>query len=571
MRSRLRATLVVLSLTVPGELLAQGPPPPPPPPPPMSMPGRDAGAQKTGTARLSGRVTSLDTGRPIRRAVVRVVGQELRDGKSVSTDAEGRWELRDLPAGRFTLNVTKGGFVSLSYGQKRAFEPGRPLEVANGQVIEKIDMALPRGSAVNGRVVDEFGDPVANVRVNAMRYSYLGGQRRLTPTSSGDMTDDLGNYRLHGLAPGDYYLSAQSSSFTFLGTSDDRTGYGQTFYPGTLNMAEAQRVSLTVGQEAQNIVIPLNPTRIVTLSGTAVSSEGKPVSTGMLMLRTTVAGAPFSITPTLVRDGAWTMSGVVPGDYFLMLQYIPDLEQIGLTGSTRGVQNTEHVTMPITVGTSDITGLALTTSPGGIARGAVRFEGGKAPASTTGTTVQATDPVESMTPMLSGGMMKTDWTFEVRGLSGRRILRVFGLPAPWTLKSITHDGRDITDTGIEVAPGQEVSGIEVVMTANAAELSGTVQNSKGTAIDDYVVVLFPPETEKMGFQSRHVKVARPDQTGRFTIRGVPAHSYLAIALEYLEPGEESNPDFLERMRSLATSVRLAEGEKKVITLKLVAQ
>jgi hypothetical protein len=537
----------------------------------MPMPPRDAHTQKTGTARLSGRVTSLETGRPIRRAVVRVVGQELRDGKSVSTDAEGRWELRDLPAGRFTLNVTKGGFVSLSYGQRRPFEPGKPLEVSNGQVIDKLDLALPRGSAVNGRVVDEFGDPVAGVRVSAMRYSYTGGQRRLSPTSSGDLSDDLGNYRLHGLAPGDYYLSAQSSSFTFLGTSEDRTGYGQTFYPGTLNIAEAQRVSLSVGQEAQNIVIPLNPTRIVSLSGTAVSSEGKPVSTGMLMLRSTAAGAPFAITPTLVRDGAWTMSGVIPGDYTLTLQFIPNLEQIAFSGSTSGIQYAEHVSMPITVGHSDITGLTLTTSPGGVARGVVRFEGGKPPASATGTSVQAMDSADAFGPMFAGGMIKNDWTFEVRGLSGRRVLRVNGLPPPWTLKSVIHDGRDITDAGVEVAPGQEITGIEAVMTASAAELSGTVQTSKGTAVDDYVVVLFPPESDKMGFQSRFVKVGRPDQTGRFAIRGVPAHSYLAIALEYLEPGEESNPEFLERLKNLATSVRIAEGEKKTLTLKLVAQ
>jgi hypothetical protein len=55
------------------------------------------------------------------------------------------------------------------------------------------------------------------------------------------------------------------------------------------------------------------------------------------------------------------------------------------------------------------------------------------------------------------------------------------------------------------------------------------------------------------------------------IRGVPGHSYLAIALEYIEPGEETNPEFLERLRNLATTVRVADGEKKALTLKLVAQ
>ena len=479
---------------------------------------------------------------------------------------------RELPAGRYTLQVTKGGYITLSYGQRRPFEAGKPIEVANAQALEKLDIALPRGSAITGRVVDEFGDPVPSVRVQAMRYSYVGGQRRLVSTTVGDQTDDLGNYRVHGLAPGDYYLSAQSSSFVFLGTSEDRTGYGQTFYPGTLNIGEAARVTLAIGQEAQNIVIPLSPARIVNVSGTAVSSEGKPVTTGMLMLRSTVPGAPLSITPTLVRDGTWTMSGVIPGEYVLMLNFMPNLEQIASSGSGGiGSLTAEHVVMPITIGGTDMSGIALTTSPGGIARGQIRFEGGKPPASTTGAGVQAMDPVDPVGPLFTGTQLKSDWSFELRGLFGKRLLRVGGLPPTWSVKSITHEGRDITDTGIDIATGQELSGIEIRVTANAAELSGTVNSAKGAPVDDYVVVLFPPDSDKWGYQSRYVKVGRPDQTGRFVIRGVPGHSYFAIALEYIEPGEETNPEFLERLRNLATTVRVADGEKKALTLKLVSQ
>ena len=68
-----------------------------------------------------------------------------------------------------------------------------------------------------------------------------------------------------------------------------------------------------------------------------------------------------------------------------------------------------------------------------------------------------------------------------------------------------------------------------------------------------------------------MKVARPDQTGRFVIPGLPAASYLAVALEYLEPGQESDPEFLERLKGLGTSVRVGEGEKKTVTLKISGQ
>lgn len=98
-----------------------------------------------------------------------------------------------------------------------------------------------------------------------------------------------------------------------------------------------------------------------------------------------------------------------------------------------------------------------------------------------------------------------------------------------------------------------------------------MQDAKGAAETDFVVLLFSSDPQHWGWQSRHVRTARPDQTGRFLIGGLPAGPYLAVALEYVESGEETNPEFLERVKALATSVRLTEGEKKPITLKLSAQ
>lgn len=570
MRQRPAATLLCLCLANAATLFAQDPPPPPPPPMPIQP--RDAAKQKPGTARLAGRVTSLDTGRPIRRAVVRASGPELREGKSVSTDAEGKWELREIPAGRFTINVTKGGYVSLSYGQQRPFEAGKQVDVIDGQVIEKLDVALPRGSAISGRVVDEFGDPVTSARVLPMRYRFTGGQRRLVNMGSADTTDDLGQFRLHGLAPGDYYVSTQPTGFTFVGNSMDRTGYGQTFFPGTLNASDATRVTLAVGQEAQNIVISLTPTRVATIAGTATTSQGKPIPAGMILLRETSSAGLSIGMPGLVRNGAWSVSGVVPGTYTLTLQHIPALEQLATTGGVGGISAAESAVEQITVTGDDIRGLALVTAPGATVRGQVRFEGAATPPTPpSGTGIQSFSTDDPTPAMFSAASMTPDWSFELRGLFGRRVLRPSGFPPGWTLKSITVEGTDITDAGMDFRSGQDVSDVEVVVTRAAAEISGTVQTAKGTGVTDYVVVLFPPESERWGWQSRFVRVGRPDQTGRFVISGLPPSSYLAVALEYLEPGEETNPDFLERLRTLGSSVRLAEGDKKTITLKMSAQ
>lgn len=559
-----------------GTAIAQGPPPPgfpPPPPPPGPSPSqlRDPSAtQKTGTARLAGRVTALETGRPLRRAVVRASGPELREGKSVSTDADGRWELREIPAGRFTLNVTKGGYVPLSYGQRRPFEAGKTVDVANGATVAKLDVALPRGGAVNGRVVDEFGEAVTGATVSALRFRYVNGQRQLTSSGPNDTTDDLGQYRLHGLPPGEYYIAARPTTFTFLGTSDDRSGYGQSFYPGALNLSEAQRLPVAVGQEAQNIVISLVPSKMANISGTVTSASGKPIKQGMVMIRDEGQTAGMMVRPGLIQDGAWKISGVAPGDYVLLAQVV-DLEAIGATGSTVGMPTPEVATTRLSVTGEDVTGIALTAAVGGSARGVFRFEGGQAPAAPpSSASVYAVDMSNSGLPMTSTATVKPDWTFELKGLMGRRALRVGSLTG-WTLKSIIVDGTDVIDSGLEVKPGQEISNIEVLLTNQITEVSGSVQNSKGVAETDFAVLVFPTDTQYWGWQSRHVRVARPDQTGRFLITGLPAGSYLAVALEYLEPGEETNPEFLERIKALGTSVRLNEGEKKPITLKISAQ
>ena len=572
MRSRTVTIVAVVLFTASRcELWAQLPPPPPPPAPAQQP--RDAAQQKTGTARLSGRVTSLDTGRPIRRAVVRAFGPELRDGKSVSTDAEGRWELREIPAGRFGISVTKGGYVSLSYGQQRPFEAGKQVDVADGQVVEKLDVALPRGSAISGRVVDEFGEPVTNARVAPMRYRFTGGQRRLQNMGAGDTTDDLGQFRLHGLAPGDYYVSAQPTGFTFVGDSVDRTGYGQTFYPGTLSPGEATKVTLAVGQEAQNIVVSLTPTRVATLSRTATTSQGKPIPTGMILVRETSTTTGMSIfLPAMVRDGAWTVSGVTPGTYTLTLQNISGLEELAVTGGLGNLRVPESAIEQVTVTGDDMRGIALVTAPGATLRGQVRFEGGPAPATVpSGVGIQGLPTDDPVPGLFSRATIKPDWSFELQGLFGRRVLRPIGFPPGWTLKSITVEGADITDAGMDFRTGQDLSSVEVVVTRTAAEISGTVQTAKGTSVTDYVVVVFPPDSERWGWQSRFVRVGRPDQTGRFVITGLPAASYLAVALEYLEAGEETNPDFLERLKTVGTAIRLDEAEKKTITLKLSAQ
>src|SRR5688500_13163381 len=122
----------------------------------VQIPGMPPRPLKSGTGRISGRVLSAETGAPLRRAQVRILGPDV-GAKAAMTDAEGRYEFRELPAGRFNLTASKSGYVMVQYGQTRPFEAGRPIELADKQVVEKADISMPRGSVISGRIVDEFG------------------------------------------------------------------------------------------------------------------------------------------------------------------------------------------------------------------------------------------------------------------------------------------------------------------------------------------------------------------------------------------------------------------------------
>ena len=217
MRTSLKVAALVLIATVivPERSAAQQPMQITPGDMPFQMlpPGRQP---KTGTGRLRGRVVAADTGASVRRAQVRISSPDIGT-KTAFTDAQGRYEFKDLPAGRFNITVSKSGFVSMQYGQSRPFQPGRPIDLTEAQVLEKADVALPRGGAVSGRILDEFGEPVADASVTAMRMQYSSGKRRLVPAGRASMTTDLGQFRLFGLPPGAYLISAGVIGFIVLG------------------------------------------------------------------------------------------------------------------------------------------------------------------------------------------------------------------------------------------------------------------------------------------------------------------------------------------------------------------
>src|SRR5688572_30433318 len=246
------------------------------------QPARDTPAQRqdaseTPAGLIAGRILAADTGRPVKGARVNLTASELPGGRAVLTDDQGLFRLGELPAGRYSLSVSKAGFVQLSYGQRRPLQAGTPLELADGQEIKDIEFRLPRGSVIAGHVYDETGDPMAGILVRVLRYQYQQGERRLTPAGTAQ-TNDIGQYRVWGLMPGDYYVDAQSRinlpfgargggrggggggagaiagaigalagsnvAALFAPNDESQKAYAPTFFPGVTSVGEAQPITL---------------------------------------------------------------------------------------------------------------------------------------------------------------------------------------------------------------------------------------------------------------------------------------------------------------------------------------
>ena len=564
-------------------------------------PGRNF---KSGTGKIRGRILAAETGQPVRRVQVRLMGPEVAP-KTMLTDADGRYEFGELPAGRFTVSATKSGYVNVQYGQTRPFESGKAIELADTQVVDRADIALPRGSVIAGRIVDEFGEPIIDATVSALRSVWSGGRRRLQPAGRTAQTNDLGQYRIFGLPPGDYYVSAtfrggemmmmveMSAAAVVRGGPESTTptsGYAATYYPGTTSAPEAQRVKVALGQEMSGADFALSPVKLARVSGTVMRSDGQPAAGTMVNLMPRATDNMFSMLDRSGRtdaNGNFTLAGVTPGDYTLQVRGMNTTVMTAaggnMTFTTRMVgpeggaaPEAEFGTAPVTVSGDDVTNVVVVTMKGATATGRVTFDGSTQPPSLNGIRVMpvGTDNEPTMIfPAGPGnampGALKEDGTFDLRGLAGTRLFRVMGLPQGWVLKSVSVEGQDATDTGFDFRPGGAVSGIDVVVTTRTTEVSGTVTTADGAPVKDFTTVLFADDPTRWTLPStRYVTAARPDQDGRFKVRNLPAGGYYAIAVEYLAQGEWGDPDVLERLKSKATRVNLNAGETKSIQLKI---
>lgn len=543
----------------------------------ISLPAAAQGPRLAGTAVLRGRVSAADTGRPLARARITAVPLEPGIGnRSVLTGNDGRYEIGQLPAGRYTITAARSGYLTLKSGQRRPLEPARPIQIADAVIVERLDFTLPRASVLAGRVTDETGEAIADARVFIMRARFVEGQRQLVAVETAT-TDDRGDYRTT-VDPGVYFVMATlKQTWAIVEGGEEQTiGFAPTYFPGTTNSANAQRITLGVGGGTQGIDFSMVRGRAATISGTATDSQGRPLQGETVYYgedqRTGDGGPSYAGGGAIIAaDGRFTIKNVAPGNYKLVIRYVT-----GATGATGGPAAGAHVhevlSEQIVVDGRDIRDLRLTTSRGWSFRGRVVDESGRLPAVESNRIKVLGIPTGADADLKVGGfdesgVVKEDGSFEVAGVFGSVRVRAT-LPTGWTVKAVLRDGRDVTDVPFELSAGDERSAIEVVVTNRLTTLSGHLVNAGGGTAADGTVLVFADREEQRREESRYIRAVRPDQNGEFEIRGLPPGDYLAVAFDYLNEGAWNDPEYLGSIRRYAERIRLTDGGSQTITLRV---
>jgi Carboxypeptidase regulatory-like domain len=511
-----------------------------------------------GTSTLRGHVFAADSGQPLRKAQVRIFAFEIRENRMATTDAEGRYEFKEVRAGRYNISANKGSFVGMSYGQQRPSDTPKPLQILDNQTVERLDLSLPQGGVITGRIVDEFGEPMSDVQIAPQTYQTIQGQRRLVPSGRQASTNDIGEFRLFGIPPGQYYLTATWSSNNYA-NPEDKTAYAPMYFPGVDNVGQARRITLAAGQQMSDVVMALKPMRATRVSGTATTSDGRPMTGSIMVMSSGGFGFNMAASGPIRPDGTFTVNGIAPGEYTLRAQSF----------GSGGPAESEVATVTITATGDEITDLRVVGAKPSTASGRIVVD----PA------IAATLPPALMImpmPLDFGavsfgtmpGRMSDDGTFELKSGPGKMRIILTGPSTTWTIRSVRLNGSDITDTGIEFKPNEDITGLEVEITNKLTIISGLVTNGRGETVKDYTAIAFSQDREKWKITGRYQGSGRPDQDGRFKISGLAPGEYYIVALDKIEQGQSSDPDFLDAIRVKATAVTVHEGETRTVDLRI---
>jgi protocatechuate 3,4-dioxygenase beta subunit len=551
------------------------------------------GPVQTPAGVISGVVVAADTGRALQEVTVSIRSNELRLSRSVVTDSSGWFIFSELPFGRYTLSSSKAGYLDVTWGQRQpgGIGPGMPIVLTQGRRPENLSLAMPRGGAIEGRVMDESGEGVFGAEVRLMRLIWLNGARVPQSLRNNAVTDDRGYYRISALTPGDYLVvakprdsevdaliaeaksqaAAQGGAVKFVNPKPEQiralmkqlgyplspslgtSSYTPMFYPGTPESAAATVVTVSVGQQLTGIDIALSRIAMSQIAGVLVSTSRPLLEAAQVFL---VGTDPMTTTQTTrpAADGRFAFQHVTPGSY--------SVEARSVSASNPHADR-YWGSAPVVVGPGEATEVSLSLRRGVIASGTLALD--------TGAQLDTTSLEVVFGPMARGAKdapvrAKVDplGRWSAAGLPpGRYQVSVSGLRDGTMTKSAMLRGVDILDGLLEVDGEHGIDGLTILLTTRISELTGRIVERTGQLVEGGTVVLFARDSRYWRAHSRRVRTARSASDGTYRIRGLPPGSYAMLATFDIDPQQVFQASFLQELLSRSMTFTLADGERRV--------
>ncbi len=506
---------------------------------------------------MQGTVIDAKTGQPLKGAEVSLramsTGNRGEPNSSVS-DAEGRFTFDGLSAGRYRLSASRNGYLMRDPRFGGALRASI-VSLSSGQHADGVILRLIPSAVISGRVTTEGDEPVPNVFVQAMKYTYQGDKRQLADVGT-STTNDRGEYRIWGLAPGKYYVRATHPRGGAMRTGSQV--YVPIFYPGVSDPARTQTIELHPGDELSGIDLNFVLLHSVRVSGRILNASSLPAKEVQVTLVAGSGSMTFTVGQASTDSkGAYEIRGVPPGSYVLIA------EQFGNADPEKVMRGRTSVE----VGEVNINDVEVVIGPGASVTGHVRIEGKSNPDLTKLTVaLDAQDDLASLgfAPDVSSIPLRPDGTFTFRDVpEGTYHIKVLPLPDGYYLKP-SGEG-DAVEAGVKVGRNHAAA-VELTLSTGAGRVTGTVAKDQQPFAGATVVLI--PDGARRG-QPRFYRQALTDSGGRFTISSITPGDYKLFAWEEIERGMYLDPDFLQSYEDSGKSVRVEEGSNLNVPLDLI--
>ncbi len=518
---------------------------------------------------IEGQVVSAKTGAPLKRANVHLNGMygRLPSGPgnnappypvrlSKETDEQGKFSFTGLAGGRYTLSVDRQGYLRTNYGSRTFNTSGTPLVLRADQHMRDLIFKLSPQSVIAGKVLDEDGEPMANVQVRAYRNVYRGASKEWVQAGSGQ-TNDIGEYRIANLEPRQYLVATAESNSDMSQTFNDEplpqkpeTAYASTYYPNGLDSTAGAPVEVGPGAEVHGIDIRLRKVQVFRVRGVVVNPTGKATATQVMLTVKDILTSVRGMSQARAQDGKFEIRNVTPGLYFASARF-------SAAGGTPLL-----ATAPVNVAGNHVEGLTLTLSGGVDVAGSVRVAESDAQVTLTNLSVNVR-PVGFYMGGSGWGKVGDDLRFVVHNVAPMRFTAsISGLPENCFVKSIKYAGQDVTEAGVDLVNGTP---LEFVLSATAGSIAGTVADKDGTPVVGAVVALVPKEGG-----GPYVNARSTDENGGFSFQGLRPGDYKLFAWEDLEEGAHNDPEVQKAWSSRAADVKVDPSGRQSVQLKVIS-